>query len=880
MRSRRGVVAIIAATLLISAMLVSATPTSYEPPPLVANPVEHVDTLIGTGSGGKSVGEINQFPGPTVPFGMVQYSPDTVDNYAGYSHSNKRATGFGMTHASVGCAAFGDISMLPTTGPVGSEPWNANEEIAHDKHERGVPGYYTVQLPSAGVTAELTATNRAGVGRFHYPSDRAARFFVRSGGSLGGNSAAKIQISEDNTTITGSATSGGFCDKNTVYTVHFVMKFNKPFTSFGTWDGFSVFPNGRSAYSSYQGSSGGYVEFPAGTELEVRTALSYVDVDGARKNLDEAASGFDDIRAAASKEWNTALSRIRIAGYTEDDIVTFYSALYHALLNPNTFNDTDGRYIGFDGQIHTIAPGHTQYDNYSDWDTYRGVAALQGMVFPREASDMAQSLVNDAVESGSFPRWALAITATAEMTGDSVVPLIANFYAFGAKDFDVKRALHFMLDAATEGGVGRNGYVERPEIDTYLHRGYLPLPTTSCHGSFPAASISLEWSVDDFAISQFADALGDSATAGEFQDRAQYWQNLFNPTTHSISARNALGFFPAGPAVVPPGEGCFSQVGFDEGNAEQYVWYVPQNIAGLVTALGGRQAVAERLDKFTAQLNVGPTEPYLWAGNEPGFGVPWLYNYLGQPWKTQELVDRVRSTLFSPTPDGEPGNDDLGAMSAWYVWAALGLYPSVPGTSTLTVNTPLFDRVEIALPADKFIRMSAPGASGHHRMQYINSLHIDGRSTDKTYLPESIVRDGGELAFSLSAKPNKVWGTASSSAPPSFGAGSLALTVNVSPAVVAMDAGTDTDITVKVQRMVDGPGDYTISGKAYEAGVSAASASGKFGDDGSGTSTGTIKVAEPVEDGYYPVGLTTKAGKGERTFMLLVAVGEGGATGG
>ena len=751
-----------------------------------------------------------------------------------------------------------------------------SEDIAHDKDERGMPGYYTVRLPSAGVTAELTATNRTGVGRFHYPSDRAARFFVRPGGSLGGTSAAKIQIEDDNTTITGSATSGGFCGKDNVYTVYFVMKFSKPFTSFGTWDGFTVFPNGRSAYSSYQGSSGGYVEFPPGSDLEVRTALSYVDVDGARKNLDEAAVSFDDARAAASKQWNDALSRIRIAGYTEDDIVTFYSALYHSLLNPNTFNDIDGRYIGFDGQIHTVAPGHTQYANYSDWDTYRGVAALQGMLFPREASDMAQSLVNDAEQSGSFPRWALANTATAEMTGDSVVPLIANFYAFGAKDFDVDRALHFMLDAAKEGGVGRRGYVERPAVGTYLQRGYLPLPSSSCHGSFPAASISLEWSVDDFAISQFASALGDSATAAEFQDRAQYWQNLFNPTTHSISPRNALGFFPEGPAVVPPGEGCFSQVGFDEGNAEQYVWYVPQNVAGLVTALGGRDAVVERLDKFTSKLNVGPVEPYLWAGNEPDFSVPWLYNYLGQPWKTQELVDKIRSTLFSPTPDGEPGNDDLGAMSAWYVWAALGLYPSVPGTSVLTVNTPLFDKVEIALPADKFIRISAPGASGHHRMQYINGLHIDGRSTDKTYLPESLLAGGGELAFSLSPKPNKVWGTGSSSAPPSFGAGSLAVAVNVSPAVVAVDAGTSTDVTVNVQRMVDGPGDYTISGKSYEAGVSAASVSGKFGDDGSGTSTVTIKVADSVRDGYYPLVLTTKAGKGERTFMLLVAAGEGG----
>jgi len=199
---------------------------------------------------------------------------------------------------------------------------------------------------------------------------------------------------------------------------------------------------------------------------------------------------------------------------------------------------------------------------------------------------------------------------------------------------------------------------------------------------------------------------------------------------------------------------------------------VPQNIAGLVTALGGRQAVADRLDRFTTQLNVGPNEPYLWMGNEPNFGVPWLYNYVGQPWKTQQLVDRVRSQLFGPTPGGEPGNDDLGAMSSWYVWAALGLYPITPGTRILTVNTPLFDRAEIALPAGKFIRIAAPGAS--NGLKYINGLSIDGQQTDQTFLPESIIRTGGDLTFSLSVIPNPVWGTAESSAPPSFGAGSSA----------------------------------------------------------------------------------------------------------
>ncbi|HEY9304612.1 MAG TPA: GH92 family glycosyl hydrolase, partial [Mycobacterium sp.] len=732
MWSRRRLAALLAAVLLIGVMLGSAVPTSYDPPAFVTNPIDHVDTLIGTGTGGQRVGEINNFPGASVPFGMVQYSPDTADNYAGYDHGNKQATGFSMTHASVGCAAFGDISMLPTTTAVGSQPWDATEEIAHDDTEVGMPGYYTVRFPGTKVTAELSATTHTGIGRFSYPDNgRTALLYVNSGASLGGTAAANIQIGDDNTTITGSATSGGFCGKDNVYTVYFAMKFSRPFTSHGTWDGFSVFADTRSAYSSYAGSSGGYVGFPAGSKVEVRTALSYVSVDGARANLAAEGTGsFDDIRAAASKDWNTKLSRIAIAGADNGDIATFYTALYHSLLNPNTFNDVDGRYIGFDGDVHTLAPGHTQYTNFSDWDTYRGLAALHGLLFPEQASDMAQSLVNDAEQSGSFPRWALANTATAEMTGDSVVPLLVNFYAFGAKDFDVQAALHYMVKAATEGGVGRNGYVERPGIATYLQRGYLPLNADSCSGgAIPGASIALEWSVDDFAIARFADALGDSAIATEFQDRAQYWQNLFNPTTGYISPRDAMGFFPDEPGVVPPAQGCFSQLGFDEGNAEQYVWYVPQNIAGLVTALGGRKAVGERLDRFTKQLNVGPEEPYLWAGNEPGFGVPWLYNYIGQPWKTQQLVDRVRSDLFSPTPDGEPGNDDLGAMSSWYVWAALGLYPSTPGTSILTVNTPLFDRAVIELPAGKFITMSSPGASGPNRMRYIKSLHIDGKPT-------------------------------------------------------------------------------------------------------------------------------------------------------
>lgn len=240
-----------------------------------------------------------------------------------------------------------------------------------------------------------------------------------------------------------------------------------------------------------------------------------------------------------------------MAGRGPGDVDTFYTCLYRSLLHPNTFNDVDGRYIGFDGVIHSVASGHTHYANFSDWDTYRSLAPLQGLLFPQRASDMIQSLVTDAEQSGAYPRWALANSATGMMSGDSVVPLIVNLYAFGARDFDLKSALHYMVNAATQGGVGLDGFLERPGIAAYLRLGYGPQTAEfRANGRIAGASVTLEWSVDDFAISRFADSLGDTATAAVFQNRSQYWQNLFNPTTGYISPRSAAGFFPDGPGFV------------------------------------------------------------------------------------------------------------------------------------------------------------------------------------------------------------------------------------------------------------------------------------------------------------------------------------------
>jgi len=877
MKSRIAVIAVVTAIAVAMTFAAAPPPAPYEGEPnLVANPVAHVDTLIATGTGGETVGEINNFPGATVPFGMVQYSPDTVGNYAGYNYDNPRSTGFSMTHASVGCAAFGDISMLPTTNRLGSRPWDASAEIAHDDTEQGVPGYYTVRFPETGVTAELTATTRTGIGRFTYPHDgRAAVFQVRSA-SLAGNSRASFEIGDDNTTITGWATSGGFCSKRNTYTVYFAMKFSQPFLSYGAWDGYTVRPGVRSVISPY---AGGYLEFPPGAKLEVRTAISYVGIEGARANLAaEGDTSFDGVRAAAAAQWNSALSHIAVAGRNTGTLEEFYTSLYRSLLHPNTFNDADRRYIGFDGGIHRVADGHTQYANFSDWDTYRCLAPLQALLVPERASDMAQSLVNDADQSGALPRWALANSATAEMSGDSVVPLIVNYYVYGARDFDARAALRYMVSAATHGGIGRDHYVERPGIATYLSRGYAPQSLAFRNGDrIAGASITLEWSVDDFAISRLAQSLGDTATAAQFQDRSQYWQNLFNPSTRYISPRNATnGFFREGTGFVDsPG---FGQDGYDEGNAEQYVWWVPHNVAGLVTALGGRDAVTDRLDRFTEHLNVGPNEPYMWAGNEPTFEVPWLYNYVGRPWKTQLTVDRVRG-LYGPAPDGEPGNDDLGAMASWYVWAALGLYPSTPGTTTLSVSAPIFDRAIISLPAGRSIRISAPGASGPRHLPYISGLSVDGQPTDRPWTPESMVRTGGDLMFSLAAHPDKAWGSAESSAPPSFGAGSSAVTVNIAHPVVTIPPGGTASVTIDAQRMVDGAGGYAggyvVTGTANDPGITVAPIDGHFTSDGAARISVPIRVERSVPQEYYLVSLDTTVGQTVRRSVVLVVVMSG-----
>ncbi|MBY8882080.1 GH92 family glycosyl hydrolase [Streptomyces sp. PLK6-54] len=840
---------------------------------MVSDPASYVDPLIGTGRGGSTVGEINDFPGPATPFGMMQFSPDTAGSYAGYQYHGDRIRGFSMDHASVGCRAFGDVPILPVAGPVGDAPWKLTEHFTHTG-EQAEPGYYAVTLDDSGVRAELTAATRTGLASFTFPPGAGpAQLLVKAGGSLSVVKTADVRVVGDRE-VTGSVTTGNFCSKGNQYTVHYAITFDQPFTAHGTWDGTTVTAGGDSATAA---GAGAYLTFGDGGSRTVRAkvALSYVSAAGARANMAAEVPGWDldALHRQTRDQWTRALGEVRVASRDTGELKTFYTALYHSLLHPNTFNDADGRYIGFDGRIRTLPAGHAQYTNFSDWDTYRSLAPLQAMLFPRQAGDMAQSLVNDAQQSGWWPRWPLANSATGQMSGDNSVPLIADLYAYGARGFDLKRALTYLVKGATSVDPDPHAYHERPGIAEYAERGYMPDGDTARgdHGHV-GASETLEWAIDDFAISRLAAAAGQDDVARTFAERGQNWQNVLDPATGYLEPRGEDGRFPDKAGFQPPAAGKFGQDGYDEGNAAQYNWLVPQDMAGLIASMGGSAAAADRLDRFFGRLNAGPNAPYMWAGNEIDFGAPWVYDQVGRPWKAQKTVRDIATTLFSPTPDGEPGNDDLGAQSSWYVWAALGMYPATPGTADLALHSPLFEWAVIDLPGAGDLDIRAPGASDG--TPYVHRLTLDGHTWARTYLPPSVVAHGGRLDFTLSATPDTRWAASPSAASPSFRTGEHDVLASATPNRPSVAAGgVAAELVVHAQRLAGHEDALSVSA-APPAGITVAAA-GPFALDpatGSGTARLWVSAAAGTAAGSYEVPLTVRGQADAPPVRLTVTV--------
>ena len=677
---------------------------------------KYVDPFIGTSPGGSGFGFNGNtgdvFPGADFPRGMLQWSPYTPSNLpGGYFYPDSMIKGFSLRHFSGrGCVCMQDFALMPFIGNVSAPPMPDNgfyaEPFSH-KNETASPGYYSVRMDN-GIRIELTVTKRTGIGEFIFPKGAEETLLMNSGSSIRGTTRNTSIDIVGNDELRGQATAMVGCG-NELYTIYFVALFRRPFTSFATWNGPAM--NNGERFSDGP-KVGAMLSFGNSTDrcVEVKVAVSFVSIANAEANLNAENSGwnFEAVRRSADSAWNRVLNKVVVTGGAFAQKQAFYTALYHCYFVPSVFNDVNGEYIGMDGRIHKVARGHSQYENISGWDAYRSTTPLMALLSPTEESDIAQSLVNDAEQGGGgLPRWEQANHNSGGMVGDGSVIILADAYAFGARDFDIFAAFKAMLVDADNVGAMSDGNLVRKGLASYIRRGYVP-------GS---ASVTLEYESADYALARFARAMGKESDYDKFISRAWNWKKLYDPSTGYIQPRDSAGKWVED--VTP-----YSRAGFTEGSASQYTWMVPFDLKGLVKLMGGRHAVIDRLNRYFIHLNAGDTSPFAFMGNEPCEGDPWVYDYAGAPWLTQRVVRRIQDKLFTDSPSGIPGNDDGGALSSWYVFSALGMYPLVPGVGMYVLGSPLFPKAVLHLK-DGTVTIIGNGAAPGS--PYVRSVEVNGR---------------------------------------------------------------------------------------------------------------------------------------------------------
>lgn len=860
----------------------------------------YVDPMIGTGpsnapdpvpggAGGST------FPGVVAPFGMVQWSPDTdVASPSGYGYDGTRIEGFSVTHFNgAGCPNNEDLAILPIVGAVEPSPgadWRRfASPFTHDT-ELASPGRYDVTLAGADIRCELAATARTAMARFSFPPTREARVLINASRNATGYREGSLHI--DGRRVEGVFTSGGFCGNDTPITFHYVIELDRAPNGYGTWLGDTV---RESAAATAGKRSGAYLTFDTTSNpvVQMKVAISYVSLANAHLNLAEENPGWDidEVRQRTRSAWNDVLGRIEVEGGTHEDRVELYTALYHVFCNPAVWNDVNGEYRGFDGDVR-VADGWTNYQNYSGWDIIRSWTHLVAAIAP-EGPDIIRSMVTAGEEAGLLPFWSDRNVETRVMVGDPGTINVANAYAMGVRGFDAASALRLMHRSASDtASTHRYGLADWLDVHHY-------------HGN---AAITLEYAMADFALSRFAGAQGDEALRDIYLARSGYWRESWNEADGFIEPRGNPGadaariyevevYGPGAPGenlalhrptsasdrcnenegwekavngswdggladkwcdnasaikwwqvdlgavtaidrivvrhagaggesrswntrdfvlelgtdgetwapvatvrgnrddvtyhdvhasaaryvrlrLLPPDPdapwGCqpfdpASGCGFIEGNGAQYVWMVPHDLGSLFAYMGGVDAAVTRLDMLFAELNAGIERPYFYIGNEPEHGTPWAYAFAGAPEKTTEVVRRIVDEVFHVGPGGLPGNDDLGATSAWLVWAYLGLYPAIPGTDVLVAHGPLLPAITVHLANGATLRIAREGDTGG---TYVRGMAVDGTSTPRSWLHFAEISRGATLTFTMGEEPGERWGRAEVDRPPSFPPGS------------------------------------------------------------------------------------------------------------
>ena len=771
---------LIAAVLSLAAGgALAQTPSGQTP-----SAYDAVDPFIGT------AGEGHTFPGAVAPFGMVQLSPDTelkelrqgYDWASGYRYDDPTILGFSHTHFSgSGHSDLGDVLLTPISGEVKLEPGAADQpgsgyRSRYDKaSETAEPGYYAVHLTDSGVRAELTAGTRVGMHRYAFPAGAPARVLLDLRTSIynypGKILWSRIRVAPDGT-VTGMRETRGWAPGRQLY---FAMRFSRPMASHTlqnreetvVYDGFTK--PGRTPQDRAQVEGRaleavfdfGEIDGP----LTVKVAISGVDEAGALANLDSEGGDFDfdGLRGETRKAWEQALGALDIEAPAEMR-TSLYTALYHSLMAPSVMGDVDGRYRGPDNAVHE-AEGFTFHSTFSLWDTFRAEHPLLTLLQPeRRNADMINSLIVSQQHSpyGILPVWQFAGQETWTMIGYHAVPVIADAWLKGIRGFDGEAALKAMVASATYRPYGGLG--------DYMDLGYVPIDREK-----EAASKTVEYAYDDWTISRMAASLGRDEVAATFARRAGNWRNSFDLETGFLRARNSDGTYrtPFDPTAINYGSD------YTEGNAWQYSWFAPQDLGGIVGAMGGDAATVAKLDAMFdfdnsgidyshAEDIAGLIGQYI-HGNEPSHHSAYMYVYAGAPWRTQARLTQIVTSQYHARPDGLAGNDDLGQMSAWLVFTGLGFYPVTPGSNQYVIGRPFVERATLTLPNGKRFAITAEGLSDAH--PYIRAVTLNGRPLDRTWITHQEIVAGGALHFVMGAEPETTWGSAAGDRPYSMTAG-------------------------------------------------------------------------------------------------------------
>lgn len=715
------------------------------------NPVDFIDPFIGTGFHGHT------YPGATVPFGAVQLSPDTRagnwDACAGYHYDDSTITGFSHTHLSgTGCIDLGDLLIRPTTQSIDlSKKTICTPTVFRHEDEKAEAGYYAVLLHEEGIRAELTATAHTGVHRYTFPKESTPTVIVDLKHSLDNEHIYESSLQVVNPhEITGMRNTRGWSDNQRIY---FVIQCSQPFEKATLVSNQKALEGKEAEGTDLQA----LLKFKDRTSepIVMKVGLSIVSVENARENLQAEVEGFDfdAVKQAAYHTWNDAVSAIKVEGGTEEQKTNFYTALYHSMVVPNVVSDVNGQYRRHDQTIGQLPQGTVQYSTFSLWDTFRAWNPMMTLIDTTLVTNMIHSFLHIYDASGELPLWPLSAGETGTMIGYHSASVIADAYMKGIRGFDAEKALEALVVSSEKNQKG---------ADYYISKGFIP-------SNIKKESISclLEFAYDDWCIAQLAQALGKQEIYDTYIRRSQQYLNVFDGATRFFRPKRMDGNWetPFNPNEVGRA--------YTEATAWQYRFFVPHDVNGMVQLFGGKEAFTSALDDIfhtDAQVDgdlvdiTGLIGQYA-HGNEPSHHIAYLYNYIGQPWKTQAMTRRLLDEMYAPTPEGIVGNEDCGQMSAWYILSSLGLYAVCPGSNEFTFTTPLFEKATLQLANGKTLTITA---NHPEKNLYIDKVELNGKEIETNFVTYEQLMGGGELHFSLTDQPNRKRGVTADSAPYSF----------------------------------------------------------------------------------------------------------------